>query len=315
MISLVIALALATPDPALAALQAADARVANIAWRLQTRGVGLCSETVALPGFAIHAIAQYPPSQRAAVAAQFALGPKPTVLAVVDGSAADRAGLKPGDALSAIGGRSMPTDVPAKASYAPIATAEAAIEAGLARPPLVLTVDRGGRSMAVTISGDRGCASRVQIIPGGSLNAQADGQYVQLTGPAVDFAASDDELAVLIAHELSHNILKHRTKLDAAHVSRGIFAGFGKGGAALRNTEYEADRLGVWLVARAGYDLGAVLAFWTRLASKTDMGIFNAPTHPNWKERLARLSAAVAQVRAQKAAGAPQVPPAVTQAQ
>ncbi len=297
-------------DPALDALNAADGRVARIAWRLQTGSVGLCKIVVRLPGFSVHSLGQYAPSDRARVAKAYALGPRPAVLAVVPGSSAETAGLRAGDALVTIGGAATTSVVPAKADYSATGAAEDAVEHGLRGGPVALAVARGGATRLLTVAGDRGCASQVQIVPGSALGGQADGRYVQLTGASVDFATDDNWLAALMAHELAHNFLQHRARLDAEGVSRGLFAGFGKSGTKLRATEYEADRLSVWIVARAGFSIDAVLPFWTAWARRRDPGPLSDGTHPGWKDRLARIAAAVAVVRAQAAAGQPLVPPA-----
>jgi beta-barrel assembly-enhancing protease len=290
-------------DVALEALAAEDARVAAVAWRLQTASVGLCRDEAQLAGFTVHSLGQYAPGDRARVAAAYAIDARPAVLAVVPGSAAARAGLRVGDVLASIAGVPTGNALPRGTSYTATAAAEDAIEAQLAKGPLILSIVRAGQARTLSVAGDRGCVSRVQIVPGTALNAQADGRYVQLTGATVAFAANDDALAMLMAHELAHNFLKHRARLDAAGVSRGIFAGLGKSGARFRATEYEADRLGVWIVARGGYSIDAIVPFWTAFAKRVDPGPFGGGTHPGWKSRVEGIAAAVAEVRAQRAAG------------
>ena len=90
-------------------------------------------------------------------------------------------------------------------------------------------------------------------------------------------APTDDALAAVLAHELAHNILRHNALKTPS-----------------KQAEYEADALSVRLVARAGYDLGAVLPFWEALRKRTDYGIFSDGTHPGWRKRIAALAAAVA---------------------
>ncbi|WP_293881612.1 M48 family metallopeptidase [Sphingomonas sp.] len=303
-----LALAFAAPDPGVAALQAADARVAAIAWRLQTANAPLCSDVAPLAGFSVQTLAQYQPSVRATVVAQTGLGRQPAVQAVVSGGAGDLAGLRVGDVLIAIDGTATPADLPTRASYDVTAKTQAMIEAALKTPPLTLRLMRGKSVRTVGMTGVSGCVSRVEIVTGRIINAEADGHYVQVSGSLVDFTTNDDELATVIGHELSHNILHHRLRLDTDKVSRGIFAGFGKGGARLRKTEYEADRLGVWLVARAGYDVDAIVPFWSRLGRRTGLGILSDGTHPSWGDRIARVAAAVAEVKAQRAKGVALIP-------
>ena len=72
----------------LGALRQADARVATIAWRLQTANVALCAKPVMLPGFSVETLEQYAPSKRAEARAELGLGELPQVGAVVPGSTA-----------------------------------------------------------------------------------------------------------------------------------------------------------------------------------------------------------------------------------
>jgi hypothetical protein len=294
-----IALAAATLPPAqieaVRVLAAQDVRVATIARRLARGGTGegadrLCIGQVSQPGLVVQDITQYPASQRATARAALGLGDGPTVIGVVPESSAMIAGVKAGDVVLAVDHRTVDASV-AKDPYARVQQVEDLIEAGQAKGRAQLTVGRGGDAIRLDYRAEAGCASRVQIVPGRSLNAKADGRYVQVTGGMIDFARGDDELATLIAHEMAHNILEHRRKKTPS-----------------KQAEYEADRLGVWLVARAGYDVGAVVPFWTRLGRKTGLGILSDGTHPRWKPRVAAVASAVAEVAAQRASGQVLVP-------
>jgi beta-barrel assembly-enhancing protease len=297
MISLLLALTAAAQDP----LAIADARVAEVSWRLQTANVALCPKHTPLPGLSLQMRDQYGPADRPGTG----LGAFPTLSAVVPGSAAAKAGLKVGDAITAIDGAAMPVATDGRATFDTVGKAEAQLAAAMAKGAVTLTL-ADKRSIALTA--DQGCASDVQLLPQKGLNAAADGQVVQLGGKLYDFAQSDDELAAVIAHELAHNFLGHRNQLDEAGVSTGLFAGLGKNGAKLRQVEFEADRLSVWLVARAGYKLDALAPFWARLGKRAGIVISDG-THPGFKERVRRIEAAVTEVSAQQASGQPIVPP------
>ncbi len=279
-------------DASLTRLQAEDARLATIAWRLQTANAALCPPAGSVTGLSVHALSQYRASQQAAAAAQFGLGDLPAIAAVAPESAAARAGLRVGDAIAAIDGVAVPRVTP-RAGYTPVAQVEAMLETAAAQSPAELTTVRKGETRTVALAADTGCASRIQIVAGKAVNAQADGRYVQLNAAMLDFAANDDEIAVLVGHELAHNILHHIALRTPSQQS-----------------EYEADRLGVWLTVRAGYDVDAVVPFWTRFARRADPGIFSDGSHPSPKKRIAALVAAVALIKAQRAAGQPLIPPA-----
>jgi beta-barrel assembly-enhancing protease len=251
----------------LAALQAQDARVADVAWRLQTANAALC------PGERVNGVAVQARSQ---FAEDVGLGDRPVVAAVAAGSAAAKAGLRAGDEVLAVGGQATPV-VAKGAGYAPVAATEAMLTGEM----LNLQIRRGQMQQSVSFRPEAGCASVVQIIPGRRINAQADGRYVQINAGIIDFVTSDTELAAVVAHELAHNILKHRAKKTPS-----------------KQAEYEADQLSVALVARAGYRIDAVLPFWTRFEKRTSPGLFSDGTHPGSKKRLAALAAAVADLEA-----------------
>jgi hypothetical protein len=91
----------------------------------------------------------------------------------------------------------------------------------------------------------------------------------------------EDEFAAAVAHELAHNLLRHRAWLDLRGRSR----------ANIRLTEDEADRLVPWLMVNAGYDPGAAVRFLRRWGPGHDGGLFRKRTHSGWDERAAAIAA------------------------
>lgn len=286
--------ALTPPQAALRALADADLRVATTGDRLARGGQAFCpGQTVSLGGMVLQDIRQYPKREQADARAALGLGNGPTVVGVAADSSASGL-IIPGDVILAADGV-VPADSKAGDPYGAVAAVETLVEMALVRGTTDLRVRRNGREVVVGIEGQVGCATRFQIVPRLGLNGQADGRYVQVGGKLMDFVASDDELAAVMAHELAHNILQHNVSKTPS-----------------KRAEYEADRLSVWLVARAGYDVDAIIPFWTRLGKRTDYGIFADGTHPGWKKRIAALADAVALLRAQRAAGVPLAPPPVS---
>ncbi len=277
-------------DPSLMRLRGEDARVANIAWRLQTENAAICTNKTNLVGLSVQALSQYPKSQQAAARMQLSLNRQVAIAAIVPKSPAARAGLKIGNAILAINDVETPV-VLADDGYAPVGKVEDMLDAAMVRPTIKLRIAHEGNARDVVLSGQSGCASRVQIIAGKSINAGADGRYVQINARMIEFVASDDELAVIMGHELAHNVLRHIALKTPS-----------------KQAEYEADRLGVWLMARAGYDVDAVVPFWTRFEKRTNAGIFADGTHPSPKKRLAAVARAVAELKVQQVAGQPLIP-------
>jgi hypothetical protein len=308
-------LALAAPAAAapqagapLLALQAMDQRVAAIGHRIAIANRDICPKMEPVPGFAVHALDQYDRKVRAIAAATFGFADMPVVLLVAPGSAADRAGLKVGDGISAMAGQSLAAPPSKKRSYARVKAFEERLESLLAQGPVSLEVVRAGQALTITVQPETGCASRVQLIPARRLNAAADGTYAQLTTGIVDFAKSDDELALVIAHEMAHNILDHRARLDAQNVSRGLLKSFDGSAGKIKVTEEEADYLALYLIARAGFDIGAAPGFWDRYGRTMGPSFLSDGTHPGRGARMKAAKAAIAEIQAKQAAGQPLVP-------
>ena len=171
----------------------------------------------------------------------------------------------------------------------------------LKAPTMVLTILRDGAPAQLTIRPAPSCSSLFQVVPDAQLTGEADGVYVQVSSELASLAMSDEELAGLLGHELAHNVLGHRARLDALHVDRGVLSFLGRNARLIRATERDADRMSVYLLARAGYDPDKAAAFWVHVRGAAP-GSFLDTTHPSWTERLASLKA---EVRRLEDAGVP----------
>ena len=287
LLALIAVAAAPLPDraEALHSLVALDLRVAVISNRLATANVASCVRRAPQTGIVFHDLAQFSGKDREAAAKTFGLGANPAISAVVPGSIADQAGLRAGDAIIALNDQPLgPVDP--KDPYARIARIEAATERG----PTILAVARPGGPKSFVLAGTPGCASRVQVVPGRKLNAHADGIYVQLTTAVAEYAADDNELAVIIAHEMAHNILGHKERLDRD----------GRNRANIRATEIEADVFSLKLLKSAGYDPHAAARFWSRRGASREYKILydflSTGTHQRTKDRVATLEAEAAKL-------------------
>jgi beta-barrel assembly-enhancing protease len=309
LMSFVLLTGAAPVDSGLLGLQREDQRVATIAYRLKAANVALCRDREPLTGFSVHDLNQYIPEVRDEARRVFFLRPGvPAVLAVVPGSSAARAGLQANDELYYINGTHLEPRTTPTASDAPVAAIEAIIHREARRAPVTLVIGRAELQRTLSFTPELGCASRVQLVPGRRLSAGADGDTVELTSRLVDFAGNDDGVAAAIAHELSHNILHHGDLLKSQGVNRGALAGLSKNRHRIRTTEIEADYWGLYLVARAGYDLSRARDFMARYARKTDLGPLGDGTHPGKGARIALIDATIAEIAAKRQAGQPLIP-------
>lgn len=131
---------------------------------------------------------------------------------------------------------------------------------------------------------------------------------------------NDEELAQIMGHEISHALANHtaeRMSVALASTAGVVAAGVAADntaivlvGAALaaklaielpnsRKSEAEADRIGVALAAKAGYDPAAAVTLWRKmeLAAGTGPAEFLS-THPSPGNRREKLSAMVPDMRA-----------------
>jgi hypothetical protein len=263
-------------------LQADDARVQSIGFRLVTANAALCRNLQPSIGLLLQDVRNF--NQPDAVRAALGISGDFAVEAVAAGSPAEKAGLKAGAEVTAIDGQVLAA-LPSAASgeFARLASVHDRIDAGLARSGAV-TLRLVERS--VTISAVPACRSRFELLTEGD-RAVADGARVLISRRTLGRTVSDDEAAFLLGHELAHNVLGHRARLDA--VGRGI--------AAVRATEREADRLGLWLMANARYNPAAVPAFMRRYGPQGLLALVQEPTHDRAETRARMLEEELKELR------------------
>ena len=285
-----------------------DGRVATIGHRLAVANLDLCRQLLWLPGLALHDLSQYGADYRAAAIRAFRLDRGPGVLALAADGPARRAGLRLDDILISLDGQALPREAPARErSFDRMELILAAVDSAFADGTATMVIDRGGEPLSLEIRGERGCATRFQLIPSRRLNALANGRYVQVTTAISTYVEDDEELAAVLAHEFAHNVLGHRDRLDEANVERGFLGNFGRNARLIRETEVEADRLSVYLLERAGYDPAAAVRFWSRFGRR-GVNFLGSPTHPNWRRRIALFEAEILNIRRARAAGTAPMP-------
>lgn len=159
-----------------------------------------------------------------------------------------------------------------------------------------------------------GWAWETHVIQENQLNAWAmpGGKMVVYSGLIEKLQLTDDELAAIMGHEIAHSLREHARERVSRQMATGL--GVGIAGAVLglgqvgqdlagmvaqatftlpnsRGNEVEADRIGVELAARAGYDPYAAVRLWQKMgqASGGGRGPEFLSTHPSPENRLADL--------------------------
>ncbi|MFA6179619.1 MAG: M48 family metallopeptidase [Candidatus Methylopumilus sp.] len=150
------------------------------------------------------------------------------------------------------------------------------------------------------------------------------GKIMVYTGLITKLNATDDELAAVIGHEIAHALREHgRERMSIAAVQQMGIAGLavlastsksknaaalGVQGAALganlffalpnnREQEREADRIGLELSARAGFNPNAAISLWQKMSAQGgDKPPEFLSTHPSNENRIADLRSLVPSV-------------------
>jgi predicted Zn-dependent protease len=151
----------------------------------------------------------------------------------------------------------------------------------------------------------------VKILKVNDINAFSTlGGYVYMNEGLLDFVQSDDELAGVIGHETGHIERRHAVSMQSKSQILGLLLGvaslfsqfiynFGnllQAGAIAkmeRGNELQADRYGLLLMSRAGYDPQAMLSMQQHLGAlegeHNDLVTKYFQSHPGSSNRVAHL--------------------------
>ncbi len=207
--------------------------------------------------------------------------------------------------------------------------------------PVELLVQRGEEKLSMTLYPQHLPANYAILVDSQdrSLNAYAAPGRIILSHRLVSFCLNDDELAIIIGHELAHHAFGHLVRGEGQRYLGGLAGRTWKlvGGFATRTLnslmdwrraiwldervppvaqdavvsafsredEREADTYGLWYAYQAGYDLDRGLAVWERLgavARDPFERTYFLDSHPAPMERLARLKKIACYFKAGRAA-------------
>lgn len=287
-----------------------DTRVNAVGYRLALANADLCPDTGPATGLLLHAESQYSDYLRPAARARWGLeGDLPGVAAIAPDSPAEKAGLQTGDLLISVNGIPFTQGEPGMpAAFEGLAANIARLDNALAAGNATLVARRDGLERSVTLSPVTACAYVFQVDPSTELNARADGHRVYVASAMAVFAEADDDLAVILGHEMAHNVLEHREFFDERGFARSILGNYGNSPWELVAAEREADRVGLYLMARAGYDPARGPVFWRALADR-DPGVRYAQWgHPSAGARARAQQVTVGEIHDKQASGQPLMP-------
>lgn len=294
-------------------------RLYKVAAPLLIQNAELCKgQARNLLGFTAKNRWSYPGDYNEAAHVAFGMDERLQVTDVLAGSGAARAGLQEGDVLLAAAGKPLPTGEhalsQAGAMFGKILASQAS---------LPMTVERRRSERQLTIPVTRACSFAIELGNSDNVNAYGDGARVLVTRGMIHFTHDDDELAFVLAKTMAHNMLGHPAaqrnsatigsiidNLKSITPDTSMLIGSGGIKAMPAEADAAADRLGIYLAARAGYDIKDAPAFWNRLAESYPPSVLNgySANHPALPQRMAAVEKAIAEIKAKRAAKKPLVP-------
>lgn len=299
-------------------------RVDSVAFRIRTANVADCKDRIAAQiGLTAATPRSLPRKYQSYTSEALSIGwTRPTAISVVEGSPAAQAGLVAGDEIIALNGELIPTWGTANWMWRKIA------ENGTA--PVRLDMRRDGVDSTLTVTPVMGCSIPIEYEVNQVANAFAGDDRIVIQSGYLAQTRNDSDIAMVIGHELAHSNLGHLDKrrwnmllgtatgtaIDVAILTGGISTGgafgkqFGKLGMVAYSIgfEREADYVGTYYAARAGYDMRGAEEIWRRLAMIGPESILNGRTHPINALRFVQIQKTTAEIEDKKRRGVPLSP-------
>ncbi|WP_162528550.1 M48 family metallopeptidase [Novosphingobium sp. BW1] len=252
-------------------------RLNETAYRINKTAASECPRIVSGTGISFDYLGAYEADDRPAIAVLLNMNETPQVAAIASDSPAARSGLKVGDNVLAINGTT--TEQMLEESNSPAFFADELNGFIASLPidsPIKLSVERDGSRLQITVAPEPACSARPVLKTGEGISAYTDGEDVGVSAKLIGYTKNDDELAIIVAHEIGHVI--NRDGKPA-----GLFE--------QRRMEDAADLVGARLMQCAGYDLESGLHYFLRREDHDLLRWFRSPSHRGRKGRVKRMRA------------------------
>ncbi|MGH1462026.1 MAG: M48 family metalloprotease [Neptuniibacter sp.] len=271
-----------------------NARLAEVAYPLLKGSLEDCGKRTRFSiGSFLHKSSEYPKEQHTATTELYGNSDKVQILYALN-AGASQGKLFKGDLILKINKQSIPDN----STTAAIKILKAAISDGA---KVKLLVERQNETLTVAIQPEKVCDYSVVLSPSETINGYADGGRIIITSGLMRFAADNDQLALIIAHELAHNTLGHIPKrlsngalgmvIDIVLTSSGfpspLLATAIGANLYSQAFETEADLEAIRLLHNAGYNIKGLDNFWREMAMLHPSSITHnqSISHPTTVER------------------------------
>ncbi len=257
--------------------------------RIRLANAPLCGASLALvTGIVARTANELPESFRDVAYQRHAVGDLVRVLGVVPGLAGSESGVRVGDTVLRVNGNE--THLAAALEGQPLLEPD--------RAPM-LQIERAGAVFDVRLerAESRGCHRPAELLPLDVIDLFPEhtpaANRVRIGTGMLRFVDSDDELAILLAHELAHSLLAPEPREHDTPVE-----------------ETDADRLGLYLAARAGFDVAGAVSLLQRLEREFPLAVEDRTgyAHPVSEERWTTLESTTAEIQRKRDRGVPLEP-------
>ena len=296
-------------------------RLHNVAFRIRVANSDDCKDRAwAQIGLTAGTVASLPRKYRSFSHEALSVSwSEATVLSVAETSPAAAAGIKPGDHLLTFNNEPVPS------------ARTAGWIAGYVRSngdqSIRILVRRDGVDEVHIVTPVKACAIPIELRTEAQPNAVTGDDGIIIFSGVMRLARTDAQLAHVVGHELAHANLGHLEKqrtntivgwAGGALIDAGITAGgiptrgafsreLARAGANAFSVafEREADYVGAYYAARAGYDLAGMEDFWRAVSLESPDDLRIAGDNPATPVRFVQMQQVAAEIAEKKRRGLP----------
>ncbi|MDB2437481.1 M48 family metalloprotease [Hellea sp.] len=257
--------------------QSYNERLQEVAAPLFKANARLCPRTRRDIGMTVHTISDYQPSLQPFAEVLMGATDRLSVRTIRKDSPADNAGLRVGDKIIGINGAYMPGGFTVQRFF------KVATQNAFKQDSTELKVMRGDKRMDIKVGPETICDYPANVFFNQKINGHTDGEQIIITSELMKTVPDDVNLALIIAHEMSHAIKGHQRKEKAL--------------------ELKADRMALVLMSNAGYDIDRAISYWRESSHPHAEYQTTSKTHPTIDERYENFRKEQARIEKLKAAG------------
>ena len=159
-------------------------------------------------------------------------------------------------------------------------------------------IQRDNKTITINLEAVEVCDYNISLANQTAINAYAFKGNLVIVNSGLMEAMNESLIRQVVAHEIAHLVEKH-------NVFTHLFSS--------PEFEAEADYVGLYIVARAGYPVSDALPLWREIAVKINQTVFPSKdtviqTHPTSPERFVAMVKTIEEIEQKQAQGLPLLP-------